>query len=123
MTPRVVKFTVRPDDAKKTAVVLLPNVRIGDIHPNIGHAIDHARAVWEETGYQVLIVTSVNDGTHGKGSLHPLGCALDIRKWNLREEHRPKVVSLLVKRLGKEYDVILESTHIHVEWQPKETIG
>ena len=123
MKPRVVKFTVRESDAKKTAVLMLPSVRIGDIHPNIGHAIDHARGVWEEMGYQVLIITSLNDGRHGKGSLHPLGCAFDVRKWNLREEHRAKAVNLLTKKLGKEYDVILESTHIHVEWQPKETIG
>jgi hypothetical protein len=66
-----------------------------------------------------LVVTSGTDGKHMKGSKHYTGEALDIRRSNIASERVSMVCELLRARLGKNYDVVLERTHIHVEYDPK----
>ena len=65
------------------------------------------------------IITSGTDGTHRAGSLHYAGKAFDFRRW---EADAAGVTAALVDELktalGPDYDVILESTHIHVEHDP-----
>lgn len=68
----------------------------------------------------VFTVTSVLDGTHMEGSLHYRGRAFDCR---LPPAGGPVTVSLVAKlraALGSGYDVVLESNHIHVEYDPKD---
>ncbi len=69
---------------------------------------------WERA--EELVVTSLMDGNHMRGSLHYVGLAGDLRLpgsgiQELRDE--------LAIRLGPDYDVVVESEHIHVEFQPK----
>lgn len=68
--------------------------------------------------YYRITITSVTDGKHGKGSLHYIGNAADIRSKDMdfESEH---FVMLLREALGKNYDVINEKDHIHIEYQPK----
>ena len=76
---------------------------------------------------QPFVLTSVTDGLHGKASLHYQGNAFDIRivdpagKWALSTGAQQQVVGEMRRRLSGEFDVILESNHIHIEWQPKAT--
>lgn len=61
----------------------------------------------------VVTITSTNDGKHMKGSLHYLNRAIDIRS---RDMKYPVGNTLNIrKKLGKNYDVILEKDHIHIE--------
>lgn len=82
-----------------------------------------------------VIVTSCDDSTHGKTSFHYIGRALDLRCFgnrsgaiNTAEAHsiplRPSQITaaqLWVERLkqalGPAFDVVLESDHIHIEYQ------
>lgn len=65
---------------------------------------------------ETLTITSLVDGTHSRGSLHYVGAAADLR---LPRRHVPLIARELGKRLGRDYDVVLEKTHIHIEYQPK----
>ncbi len=63
------------------------------------------------------VITSGGEGKHMTGSLHPKGRAIDLRS---RELKAPAATVKAIKReLGKDYDVILESDHIHLEYDPK----
>lgn len=75
--------------------------------------------VYEDHGVKYCFITSAKDGKHGFGSLHYVGLALDFRVRNVPEEVRESIHKEIVKRLGKQYDVLLKSTHIHAEFQPK----
>jgi len=66
-----------------------------------------------------LVITSGVDGTHKQNSKHYEGLALDYRTRDLGgrvQEVAAKVLTLLAP-LG--YDVVIESDHLHVEYDPK----
>lgn len=67
-----------------------------------------------------LVITSGDEGQHSRGSRHYSGLALDFRSRDL-VDHETKlgVANALRECLGDEYDVLLEETHIHVEYDPK----
>ena len=63
-----------------------------------------------------LVITSTYGGNHLPCSLHYANLAIDIRlpKKNLKE-----IVTEIKDILGKDYDVVLERDHIHIEYDPK----
>jgi len=67
---------------------------------------------------QELVITSAIDSKHSVGSLHYVGLALDLRTWNLGND-AGTCVHEMKDSLGGEYDVVLESDHIHLEYQPE----
>ncbi len=73
-----------------------------------------------------LVVTSVTDGKHGDNSLHYKGNAFDHRTWTtptsgiqLSPDEKQSIAIELYKRLGDKWDVVVERTHIHCEYDPK----
>jgi len=64
-----------------------------------------------------LIVTSALDGKHAIDSLHYSGKAVDIRIRNLKTPIN--VYNKIITILSDDFDVLLYSTHIHIEYQPK----
>ena len=67
------------------------------------------------------VVTACTDGPHMPGSLHYVGCAVDLR---LPSRLRGSAADLAMVQelraaLGPEWDVILETDHIHAEHDPK----
>lgn len=88
-----------------------------------------ADAVWKHHG-QELVVTAGLDGEHSAGSLHYYGRAVDFRTNYFDPNVVPQVVDDLREELKRvlawskqphtDYDVVLEKTHIHVEYDPKE---
>ena len=63
-----------------------------------------------------LIITATDDGNHGAGSLHYGDQAYDIRL----PQHDPVGrLADMKKALGKDFDVIGEDDHIHIEYDPK----
>ena len=67
-------------------------------------------------------VTSANDSRHMEGSLHYKNRAFDIRTRNIinKNEHADQWVADMREQLGEDYDIILESDHIHAEFDPQE---
>ena len=74
--------------------------------------------VYEAYGYPAII-TSGTEGKHGTKSLHYEGKALDFRTRFLRPIEKQAIADDIANRLGKDYDVVLERTHLHVEYDPK----
>ena len=69
---------------------------------------------------QELVITSCIDGKHKRSSAHASGRAFDCRIWNLGQKEL-KAAEALQEALGYEFDVIRESDHFHIEFDPKTT--
>lgn len=98
--------------------MIKPGVKAKGLQPEILLAIQEAREVYRNFG-ATLVVTSLLDGQHSEDSLHYKGLAVDIRIRNLDERVWAVVAEQISKALGPEYDVVLESDHIHIEFDPK----
>ena len=68
----------------------------------------------------VMTITSGNDGVHKKNSKHYNNEAVDIRTRDMSEQNKVLTQLWIKKWLGLNYDVILESDHIHIEYDPKQ---
>lgn len=95
------------------------NVRIENLIPIMKKSLAIIERICkeEEGNDYEMTITSGNDGTHKKNSLHYINRAIDIRSKDMK---KPLWVSIIIKKkLGKNYDVILEKDHIHIEYDPK----
>ncbi|MCW4026131.1 MAG: hypothetical protein NWE76_01440 [Candidatus Bathyarchaeota archaeon] len=112
--------------------ILFPNLCLKDgVHINGAHfdpvmvrIIDVARETAPMLERGTVWITSANDSEHMTGSLHYANRAFDIRirniVGNVQDEARLWVERMQVE-LGDDYDVLLETDHIHVEYDPEET--
>jgi hypothetical protein len=66
-----------------------------------------------------IVITSILDGKHKPFSKHYEGNAFDIRIIQYLKTHITKLLEQLKKELGPDFDVVLESDHIHIEYDPK----
>jgi hypothetical protein len=64
-------------------------------------------------------VTSAVDGKHSKGSRHYVGLAFDVRTRHIVQSARGGYARDIAARLTTQYDVVLESDHIHIEYDPE----
>lgn len=65
------------------------------------------------------VVTSGTDGKHGKQSKHYTAEAIDLRIFHLEVDRHQPLVKRLKEILGKDFDIVLESDHVHLEFDPK----
>ena len=93
--------------------------RIRGLRPEMLFALMSIASVCERYGID-CVVTSAVDGVHSRGSRHYSGSAVDIRTRSLDAEKRPSFAACIADNLGEDFDVILERTHLHVEFDPKE---
>lgn len=63
-------------------------------------------------------VTSGNDGQHMDGSKHYTDEALDFRTRDFTLAQVHQWATAMRARLGVDYQVIVEPTHLHVEYDP-----
>ena len=94
------------------------NVRPQSLCPEIVLAIIVADSVYRANDAE-LVVTSLNDSTHSTTSLHYAGAAVDLRTRNIPGPIREVIREQIDDRLTYDYDVVLESDHIHIEYQPR----
>ena len=71
-------------------------------------------------GQYACVITSGSDSKHGPNSLHYVGKALDLRTNNLPPPAVQSIVDKLKEALGTQFDVVLEATHLHLEFDPKD---
>lgn len=64
-------------------------------------------------------VTSMNDSTHMPGSKHYTDEAADVRTHDLLPADIAYWASMIQRRLGSDYQVITETDHIHIEYDPR----
>lgn len=103
---------------------LKDGVTVGGVKPEAVLAMMVVAGVYQNMGHKHTI-TSVTDGKHKTGSLHYSGFAFDNRTWaddsgtQLPDADKEKLAQAIRKALGSEFDVVVEKTHIHVEFDPK----
>jgi hypothetical protein len=96
-------------------MLIKAGVDISRLRPEIRKKLNKiARRVWSIEEKE-LIITSTYEGSHSEGSLHYANLAVDIR----RQDRGNAVQDELRDKLGMDYDVCLEATHIHIEYDPK----
>lgn len=100
-------------------------IRVKDETVKVAHlstgallALIVADQVYSSQGYETVI-TSGNDGAHSYTSLHYNGDAFDLRTNHIPEPEREEIANSISARLGLDFDVILEATHLHIECQPR----
>ena len=78
-----------------------------------------AEKVFSEYGVE-LVITSCLDGVHSAGSFHPFGLAVDLRTRTFDSTAAIKLAMERIRReLGKDYDIVFEGDHMHIEYDPK----
>ena len=99
-------------------IKLKRGVKLRGLRPEMLVGIMVAEGVYAKLGYP-LIITSVCDRRHSSGSLHYVGLAVDFRTRHLPSSKKMIVAGNLRQALGTEFDVVHESDHLHLEFQPK----
>jgi len=99
-------------------MILKENIKINGVKPELTLVLSIADKIWSNHN-QELVVTELTGGKHGTASLHYVGLAADLRTRYFSDEEKEIVASELRKALGENYDVVVEKTHIHIEFQPK----
>jgi len=93
-------------------------VKLMGIQPVMAIAYTIASDIFREEGVE-CVITSGLDGVHSRSSRHYSGLALDFRTRHLPTERHKPVRDKLASALGDEFDCVLESNHIHAEYDPK----
>lgn len=65
---------------------------------------------------QEAVITSTYEGNHSPSSLHYADLAFDLR---LPPTQRGDIIAQLKNHLANHFDIVQESTHIHIEYDPK----
>ncbi len=97
-----------------------PGVELPDLtDPNIARIVEVVVAVYARHGLEA-VMTSGLDGEHSAGSLHYRGQAIDWRRWGADAIGvMPAIADAVRQELGPRYDVVLEQTHLHTEFDPR----
>lgn len=79
----------------------------------------------DHLGYELIII-SCTDGKHSSTSRHYLGTAIDMRTWTtpesgvqIGEPRRTGLFTGLKNFLGRDWFVLDEGTHFHIDWRPR----
>lgn len=102
-------------------IALKPGVQLHTLRPQALFAIQVAAFAYAAIGKD-FVITSVNDGKHSQKSLHYSGYAFDCRIRHLSDTERDYLLHMLKNNLRELYDVVLEPTHIHIEYDPPEDV-
>lgn len=95
------KTGVNPSGLRQPIKDALP--AINDVHKSLSDGLN-------------AVVTSTIEGKHSvPRSAHYRGDAVDLRIWDVDPE---EYAAKLEEVLGKDFVVVLESTHVHVHWSP-----
>lgn len=92
-------------------------VRPHNLQPQLTLGILIAYGVGLAHGLKRLRITSLADGTHSYASLHYAGAAFDIGFEP--DMDIQKFADDLRADLGIDFDVVVETNHIHVEYQTR----
>lgn len=106
------------------------SVKYDGLAQEMYYALGVAAALKRQLFGKDLVVTSLLDGVHNSGSLHPLGRAADLRTIDLTSDERAQWYGALrsaLRPMG--FDVVWEgcpgatpmttAAHVHIEYDPK----
>lgn len=100
-------------------MLLKLGVSIRNLEHHCRRALNVVDQVWKKLGYSESVITSTFEGNHSPGSFHYQDRAFDLRLPSKSIAINVKIAQALKDKLGKDFDIIVESNHIHVEYDPK----
>lgn len=95
-------------------MLLKAGVDISRLNREIRRALAKVNKVYLRHNEE-LVVTSTYEGAHSAGSLHYANDAIDIR---YPSKDRAQIIAELKNILGDDFDVVTETDHIHIEYDP-----
>ena len=101
----------------RIATDLNEQVSISNLTPAMSLGAVIVAGVYYSMGL-VCEITSGRDGKHKVRSLHYSGNALDFRTRTVPAQLQEELVGKIRRALGQDFQVVLEPTHLHVEYQP-----
>jgi hypothetical protein len=112
---------------KESVMRFLANVELFGLRPELAGVLSLIDEVYQAVIGEGVVFTSGTERTsnHKRGSIHYSGGAIDIRTRReksfdqLPADVKARLRDDLVSRLTREFDVVLEPDHIHLEFQPK----
>ncbi len=115
--------------ARPAKAFVKAGVELDGLKPEMVPAVEAANEVAHQLTGEPTTITSGLDGEHKDGSLHPEGLAVDVRRVDrvvdqFGRVHFPDLAQAIEQtnairaELGDDYDVILEATHVHIEFDP-----
>ena len=103
-------------------IVFKNKVKIPLLTEPILYAMMKILSIWKWDD-KTPVITSMNDGVHMRKSLHYENLAFDLRtyyfKGGYQGDEAKEFHKDLKEALGPDWDVLLEKTHIHVEFDPE----
>lgn len=103
-----------------------PGANIDTLRPEMNDAVIAAGTAATELGIP-NVITSGNDSVHMAGSLHFEDLAIDVRRGDWPDFNdvatARKQTTRIKEQLSRDFDVVLENTHIHIEYDPKRTVA
>lgn len=102
-------------------MLLKKGVLIKGIKPETVMGILFAESIWKTSlvTNDPMIITSITDGEHMKGSLHYNGYAFDVRTKFLTTAQKKIFFDALKNLVDLDFDIVWEKSHIHIEYDPK----
>lgn len=94
-------------------------VDLRGLSPQMAIAYTIACGIYVSHGKRCRITSGV-EGKHGHNSLHYKGQALDLGTRDYQDQLKVTIRDEMKEALGDQFDVVLEPTHLHVEFDPKE---
>jgi len=96
--------------------------RVAGVRPETVFAMVAAERLCYAKGVD-FVVTSCTEGEHSPGSRHYMGLAFDMRRHGIPAEWVDGFCAELRSRLGEDFQVILEPSHIHVQFSPQRALS
>lgn len=97
------------------------NVRILGIRPELLLGISILDNLYYLYFGDYILITSCTESTavHSRKSLHYSGGAVDFRRYTMDDSIEQAFILEAQISLGSEFDLVVESDHYHLEYQPK----
>ena len=96
-------------------MLIVPGVDISRLLPPIRKKLNILESIFAVMGCEPVI-TSTYEGRHMAGSLHYANLSIDFR---IPACSKRDIDDKLHISLGKDYDIVWEKDHIHIEYDPK----
>jgi len=96
------------------------SVRKQGVQSPIWFALGVAEMVYRYNGFRLVVTSMMDSHENRPKSLHNKGLAVDIRTKTVPAEFLKKIhnnLHIVLNPMG--FDVVLESDHIHIEFDPK----
>ena len=94
-------------------------VQFDHMYPQIEKILPFLDEVHQKIAGRDAIIISARDSQHIATSKHYEGKALDLKTDDITEVQVEKITVKLQNKLGGDYDVVNEKTHIHIEYDPR----